>query len=96
MNKMVYLLDNYDSFTYNLVDQFRSMGIPVKIYRNSIDEKVIFEEMQQCTSQPVLVLSPGPGTPSEAGCMKKLIDLCHGRFPILGIAQVRLYTAKSP
>ena len=52
MNKMVYLLDNYDSFTYNLVDQFRSMGIPVKIYRNSIDEKVIFEEMHASVTRP--------------------------------------------
>ncbi|MCR4555026.1 MAG: aminodeoxychorismate/anthranilate synthase component II [Succinivibrionaceae bacterium] len=85
MNKMVFLLDNYDSFTYNLVDQFRSMSLPVKIYRNSIDAKTIFEEMKKCTAKPVLVLSPGPGTPSEAGCMKELIDLCHGKFPILGI-----------
>lgn len=85
MNKMVFLLDNFDSFTYNLVDQFRSMGLPVKIYRNSFDEKEIFDEMYKCSAQPILVLSPGPGTPQEAGCMLKLIDLCHGKFPILGI-----------
>ncbi len=87
MNKTIFLLDNYDSFTYNLVDMFRSQGLAVKVYRNSINEQFILQEMQRSAekSQPILVLSPGPGIPSEAGCMMKLIGLCKGNFPILGI-----------
>ncbi len=85
MNKVIYLLDNYDSFTYNLVDQFRSQGLSVKIYRNSIPAQHIYNEMLSSSQQPVLVLSPGPGTPSQAGCMLDLINLCRGKFPILGI-----------
>lgn len=85
MNNQIFLLDNYDSFTYNLVDQFRSLGLNVKIYRNSIPAQEIFSEMKNCELKPILVLSPGPGTPSEAGCLIELINLCHGVFPILGI-----------
>jgi anthranilate synthase/phosphoribosyltransferase len=87
MNKIIYLLDNFDSFTYNLVDMFRSSGIAVKIYRNSIDENLIFSEMRKSAQncQPVLVLSPGPGTPSEAGCMLRLLKLVKGMFPVIGI-----------
>lgn len=87
MNKIIYLLDNFDSFTYNLVDMFRASGIAVKIYRNSIDENLIFAEMKKSAenSQPVLVLSPGPGTPSDAGCMLRLLKLVRGVFPVIGI-----------
>ena len=58
----VFLLDNFDSFTYNLVDQFRSLGLAVRIYRNDLAAERIFELMQQQAKQsPVLlVLSPGP------------------------------------
>lgn len=87
MNRIIYLLDNFDSFTYNLVDMFRSAGLPVKIYRNSLNEEMIFQEMRRsaATASPVLVLSPGPGAPADAGCMMRLIGLCHGVFPIIGI-----------
>lgn len=83
----VFLLDNFDSFTYNLVDQFRSLGLAVRIYRNDLAARRIFELMQQQAKQsPVLlVLSPGPGAPHEAGCMIDLISLCRGVFPIIGI-----------
>lgn len=80
----IVLLDNFDSFTYNLVDQFRSLGHPVKIYRNSVDAKKIKAELDAIPNS-VLVLSPGPGCPSEAGCMPELIQLCRGQVPILGI-----------
>lgn len=85
MNKVIYLLDNYDSFTYNLVDQFRSLGLNVKVFRNSIPAEQIYSEMLSSSQQPVLVLSPGPGAPSQAGCMIDLINVCRGKFPILGI-----------
>lgn len=83
----VFLLDNFDSFTYNLVDQFRSLGLAVRIYRNDLPAARIFALMQeQASHTPVLlVLSPGPGAPHEAGCLIELIGLCRNQFPIIGI-----------
>ena len=85
MSNTLFLLDNFDSFTYNLVDQFRSLGHEVKIYRNSISAQVIKQQIDQCENDPVVVLSPGPGNPSEAGCLLELIRLCRGQYPMIGI-----------
>lgn len=85
MSNTLFLLDNFDSFTYNLVDQFRSLGHDVKIYRNSIAASQIKAQMDACDNNPVLILSPGPGNPSEAGCLLELIGLCRGEYPIIGI-----------
>lgn len=81
----IFLLDNFDSFTYNLVDEFRKMGHQVRIYRNSVSADTILAQMQVCGEEPILVLSPGPGTPREAGCMAELIKKAVGKFPIIGI-----------
>lgn len=81
----LFFLDNFDSFTYNLVDQFKSSGYPVKIYRNNQSAEQIKKHIDACEGEVVLVLSPGPGTPSAAGCMIDLITLCKGQVPILGI-----------
>ena len=81
----IFLLDNFDSFTYNLVDQFRSLGYPVRIYRNSLPASRIMSEIVACAGDAVLVLSPGPGAPHEAGCLIDLIKLARGQVPILGI-----------
>ena len=81
----LFFLDNFDSFTYNLVDQFKALGYPVKIYRNSMPAKQIKAHIDACETEAVLVLSPGPGTPSAAGCLIELIGLCKGQLPILGI-----------
>ncbi|WP_461603509.1 aminodeoxychorismate/anthranilate synthase component II [Aeromonas salmonicida] len=81
----IFLLDNFDSFTYNLVDQFRSLGYPVRIYRNSLPVSRIMSEIATCEGDAVLVLSPGPGAPHEAGCLIDLIKLARGQVPILGI-----------
>lgn len=80
----ILLLDNVDSFTYNLVDQLRASGHQVVIYRNQIAAEVIIERLAQM-EQPVLMLSPGPGAPSEAGCMPELLQRLRGRLPIIGI-----------
>lgn len=85
MSNTLFLLDNFDSFTYNLVDQFRSLGHEVKIYRNSISAEAIKQQIDQCENNPVVVLSPGPGNPSEAGCLLELIRLCRGQYPMIGI-----------
>ena len=80
----ILLIDNVDSFTYNLVDQLRSSGHNVVIYRNQIPADVIIQKLGQL-ERPVLLLSPGPGTPSEAGCMPELLRRLRGQLPIIGI-----------
>ena len=86
-NICVFLLDNFDSFTYNLVDELRGMGLELIIYRNSVSAALIFDKMREKAQHTnvLLMLSPGPGTPSEAGCMLDLIKLVQGKFPVLGI-----------
>ena len=81
---MLIIIDNYDSFTYNLVDQFRSLGHKVTIYRNHIPAKVIEQAIAKL-EQPVVLLSPGPGAPSEAGSMPELIQRVKGKVPVIGI-----------
>lgn len=80
----ILLLDNIDSFTYNLVDQLRASGHQVVIYRNQIAAKLIMERLQKM-EQPVLMLSPGPGTPANAGSMPELLQRLRGQLPIIGI-----------
>ncbi|RVU41243.1 aminodeoxychorismate/anthranilate synthase component II [Rheinheimera riviphila] len=85
---VVYLLDNKDSFTYNLVDELAQLDCELKLYRNTVPAAFIFDKMlqdQQAGANIVLLLSPGPGAPSEAGSMPELIALCAGKFPMLGI-----------
>ncbi|MCE0492700.1 aminodeoxychorismate/anthranilate synthase component II [Vibrio salinus] len=80
----IIFIDNFDSFTYNLVDQFRSLGHSVTVYRNSIAATQI-EQAALTAKDPIVVLSPGPGTPSNAGSMPELIELLKGKAPIIGI-----------
>ena len=83
----VFLLDNVDSFTYNLVDELYSLGLSIKVYRNYVDANLLLERMrQQAKIGPVLLmLSPGPGAPADAGCMPELLHKVAGEFPVLGI-----------
>ena len=81
----LFLLDNIDSFSYNLVDEFRKLGFSLTVFRNTVPAPNIIEQMRACGETPLLILSPGPGTPSEAGCMPDLIRLAKKQFPILGI-----------
>lgn len=81
----LYLLDNFDSFTYNLVDQFRSLGCEVVIYRNDVAADFIAEKLLNEQVPAALVLSPGPGAPHEAGSMMALIAKVAGKVPMLGI-----------
>lgn len=80
----IIFIDNFDSFTYNLVDQFRSLGHQVTIYRNNITVDVI-EQVTQQLEQPVIVLSPGPGAPSQAGSMPEIIQQLKGKVPMIGV-----------
>jgi anthranilate synthase component 2 len=80
----IVFIDNFDSFTYNLVDQFRSLGHEVKIYRNNIAAQTI-ESAVSALDNPVVLLSPGPGAPSEAGSMPEIIQRLKGKVPMIGI-----------
>ncbi|KLN96707.1 anthranilate synthase subunit II [Moellerella wisconsensis] len=80
----ILLLDNVDSFTYNLVDQLRAYGHQVVIYRNTVSAEHILTVLASMES-PLLVLSPGPGKPSEAGCMPAVLQAVKGQYPIIGI-----------
>ncbi|PLR32940.1 anthranilate synthase component II [Chimaeribacter arupi] len=80
----ILLLDNIDSFTYNLVDQLRTFGHRVVIYRNQIPADTIIARLKEM-EQPILMLSPGPGTPAEAGCMPELLQRLRGQLPVIGI-----------
>jgi len=80
----ILLLDNIDSFTYNLVDQLRAFGHNVVIYRNNVPAETLIERLQKMEN-PVLMLSPGPGAPAEAGCMPELLKRLRGRLPVIGI-----------
>ena len=93
-NVCVFLVDNFDSFTYNLVDELRSLGLELIVYRNSVSAEFILQKMQDKAAQfssqgqtkhVMLMLSPGPGNPSQAGCMLSLLRLVKGQFPVLGI-----------
>ncbi|MBC8943763.1 MULTISPECIES: glutamine amidotransferase-related protein [Xenorhabdus] len=80
----ILLLDNVDSFTYNLVDQLRASGHQVVIYRNTVSTETIIAQLGKMDS-PLLMLSPGPGKPSEAGCMPQLLRQVIGQIPVIGI-----------
>ena len=82
---VIYLLDNIDSFTYNLVDEFAQLGYQLKLYRNTVPADYIYQQMCSESAPVLLVLSPGPGSPSEAGCMPELLRLCEAKFAVLGI-----------
>ncbi|XQW83701.1 aminodeoxychorismate/anthranilate synthase component II [Thalassotalea piscium] len=81
----IFMLDNLDSFTYNLVDEFQCLGFDPVIYRNTLSADFILAQIEQCTDPVLIVLSPGPGEPSKAGCLMELIAQTAGKYPILGI-----------
>lgn len=83
----VFLLDNVDSFTYNLVDELRSMALDIVVYRNTVSAWTLLDKMREkaLTGPVLLMLSPGPGAPSEAGCMPDVLQAVAGVYPVLGI-----------
>lgn len=78
---MIVMIDNYDSFTYNLVQYFGELGAEVEVHRN--DQITVAEVAAKKPSH--IVLSPGPCTPNEAGICLDLLAKLKGRFPILGV-----------
>ncbi|WP_028313200.1 anthranilate synthase component II [Desulfatibacillum aliphaticivorans] len=78
---MIIMIDNYDSFTYNLVQYLRMMGAEVEVYRNDAAEVVGLMEK----NPKGVVISPGPGRPESAGVSLDLIKACAGKIPLLGV-----------
>ncbi|MDC7690610.1 aminodeoxychorismate/anthranilate synthase component II [Vogesella indigofera] len=78
---MLLMIDNYDSFTYNLVQYFGELGQEVKVFRN---DEITLEEIEALAPQ-YLVLSPGPCTPNEAGISVPAIHHFAGKLPIMGV-----------
>ena len=78
---MLLMIDNYDSFTYNLVHLFQELGVEVRVFRN---DAITIEEAEAL--QPAqLVISPGPGRPADAGVSVELIRRLGARVPTLGV-----------
>jgi anthranilate synthase/aminodeoxychorismate synthase-like glutamine amidotransferase len=78
---MLLVIDNYDSFTYNLVQYLGEMGEQIEVRRN--DEVTVDEVETMAVNR--IVISPGPGTPHDAGVSMEMIDRFSGRVPILGV-----------
>ena len=78
---MLLVIDNYDSFTYNLVQYLGELGAEQKVYRN---DKITIEEVEDLSPDKILI-SPGPCTPEKAGISKDVISHFAGRTPILGV-----------
>jgi anthranilate synthase component 2 len=78
---MLLMIDNYDSFTYNLVQYFAELGAKVEVVRN---DQIAVEEIERINPQKI-VISPGPCTPKEAGISVDTIKCYAGRYPILGV-----------
>ena len=78
---MILMIDNYDSFTYNLVQYFGELGADIRVYRN---DEISLEEIETLAPDHIVV-SPGPCTPTEAGISVPLIKHFAGAIPILGV-----------
>jgi len=78
---MLLMIDNYDSFTYNLVQYFGELGEEIQVYRN---DKITVDEVRRMKPERI-VISPGPCTPKEAGISIPLIQALAGTIPILGV-----------
>ena len=78
---MLLMIDNYDSFTYNVVQYLGELGADVRVFRN---DAISIKEIEKLAPQQ-LVISPGPGTPNEAGISMAVISHFAGKIPILGI-----------
>jgi para-aminobenzoate synthetase component II len=79
---MLLVIDNYDSFTYNLVQYLGELGEQIEVRRN---DEVTVEEIEFTLKPARILISPGPGTPDEAGVSMKVIETFSSRVPLLGV-----------
>ena len=80
----ILIIDNFDSFTYNLVDEFEKRDCRVFVYRNNIGLEN-FEEIVKKINPKLIVISPGPSAPKDAGISIDIIERYSGRIPIFGV-----------
>jgi len=78
---MLLLIDNYDSFTYNLYQYLSELGEDVQVFRN---DKISLDRMEELTPE-LIAISPGPGTPQQAGISNEVIKHFGKRLPVLGV-----------
>ncbi len=78
---MIVMIDNYDSFTYNLVQEFGKLGGEMEVYRN---DQISINELE-AMKPSALIISPGPCTPNEAGISVAAIQAFSGRIPVFGV-----------
>ncbi len=78
---MLLMIDNYDSFTYNLVQYFGELGEEMLVYRN---DKISISEIEALAPERIII-SPGPCTPNEAGISLELVEHFKGKLPLLGV-----------
>jgi para-aminobenzoate synthetase component II len=79
---MLLVIDNYDSFTYNLVQYLGELGETVEVRRN---DRVTLDEIESDLRPERIVISPGPGTPNDAGITLNVIERFSGKIPLLGV-----------
>ena len=79
---MLLVIDNYDSFTYNLVQYLGELGQTVEVRRN---DRVTLDEIENSLRPERIVISPGPGTPNDAGITLDVIERFSGKVPLLGV-----------
>lgn len=79
---MLLVIDNYDSFTYNLVQYLGELGETIEVRRN---DRVTIDEIESDLRPDRIVISPGPGTPNDAGITLKVIQEFSGKVPLLGV-----------
>ncbi|MCH6580149.1 MAG: aminodeoxychorismate/anthranilate synthase component II [Nitrospinae bacterium] len=78
---MILMIDNYDSFTYNLVQYMGELGAELEVYRN---DRISIDEIEKQAPSKI-VISPGPCTPSKAGISKEVVRHFAGKIPLLGV-----------
>jgi anthranilate synthase/aminodeoxychorismate synthase-like glutamine amidotransferase len=83
MSRNVLMVDNHDSFTFNIVEALERLGASVRTVRNEIDAGTAFR--QAADSNALILISPGPGRPEDAGCCLELIALAKGKVPLFGV-----------
>jgi para-aminobenzoate synthetase component 2 len=79
---MLLVIDNYDSFTYNLVQYLGELGETVEVHRNN---RITVDEIETKLRPEKIVISPGPGTPDDAGISLRVIERFAGKIPLLGV-----------
>jgi anthranilate synthase/aminodeoxychorismate synthase-like glutamine amidotransferase len=83
MSRNVLMIDNHDSFTFNIVEVLERLGSSVRTVRNEIAAEAALEQAQ--VSNALILISPGPGRPEDTGCCVDLIRLAKGKVPLFGV-----------